>query len=372
MKNKFIMAANIIAIIVSFGLISGCAQITNNTTSTPPTDPDEHVTTVEASGNISQHVSLALNSAGYPNIAYSDNTAFKYAKWTGTTWEVETIDSGINNALFPSLRIDSNGDPKVAYLGASGKIMYATKTGASAWTTQEVFSSYNNSMVSLALDANGDPRLAISHGVDSVNLGGGGPIAGDLIYAKWTGYPSWEFSTISHNRVAGEWPSIALSSAGIPYISYYDYSSGSSVLMMASLEGTTWDTQEVDTTCYATSMCLDKEKIPHISYGDVKYAKWNGSSWDKQTIRSSSAGWPSMALDTNNYPRICFIDLSSSYSMIYTGWDGAAWQEITVEANVMSGTGPRTVGGSIAVNSAGDPRIAYCDSNNGWLMYYWK
>jgi len=35
---------------------------------------------------------LALDAAGYPHICYACGDV-KYAKWTGSTWSIETVDS---------------------------------------------------------------------------------------------------------------------------------------------------------------------------------------------------------------------------------------------------------------------------------------
>ena len=80
----------------------------------------------------------------------------------------------------------------------------------------------------------------------------------------------------------------------------------------------TWDIQTVDSegdVGVYTSIALDSNNYPHISYSDntnsnLKYAKWNGTSWNVQTVDSAgNVGWhTSIALDNNNYPHISYYD----------------------------------------------------------------
>jgi hypothetical protein len=65
-----------------------------------------------------------------------------------------------------------------------------------------------------------------------------------------------------------------------------------------------------------TSITLDSNNYPHISYlkdypaCDLMYAKWNGSSWEIETVDSGrTVGlYTSIALDSNNYPHISYYD----------------------------------------------------------------
>ena len=90
-----------------------------------------------------------------------------------------------------------------------------------------------------------------------------------------------------------------------------------------------WVIQTIDSAGavgWNTSIALDTNNYPHISYydytnGDLKYAKWTGSSWSIQTV--DSAGYvgdhTSIALDTNNYPHISYRD-NTNYDLKYAKW----------------------------------------------------
>lgn len=54
-----------------------------------------HKEVVDRSPGTGRYASLALDAAGNPHISYWDSTLYdlKYARWTGSKWEIQTVDS---------------------------------------------------------------------------------------------------------------------------------------------------------------------------------------------------------------------------------------------------------------------------------------
>ncbi|MBU2568246.1 MAG: hypothetical protein KJ967_05705 [Elusimicrobia bacterium] len=132
-----------------------------------------------------------------------------------------------------------------------------------------------------------------------------------------------------------------------------------------------WNVQTVDSAGYVghyTSIALDTNNYPHISYLDftnLKYAKWTGSSWNVQTVDSGGYGGcaTSIALDTNNEPHISYR-YETNDDLKYAKWTGTSWSIQTVDS-----AGSVGMWTSIALDTNNYPHISYRDSTNYDLKY---
>jgi hypothetical protein len=78
------------------------------------------VQTVDNDGNVGSWSSLALYH-GQPHVAYTDDTlsALHYAYRDNSGWHTEVVDSWGYVGLLPSIGVDSNGRPHIAYFGTT-------------------------------------------------------------------------------------------------------------------------------------------------------------------------------------------------------------------------------------------------------------
>ena len=179
---------------------------------------------------------------------------------------------------------------------------------------------------------------------------------------------TWQIETVdSAGNTVGS--SLKLDSSNKPHISYRDITSGN--LKYAEWNGLSWDIQAVDSIDYVEggypSFALDSNNYPHISYvgnNNLKYAEWNGTSWEIETVDTGSKGrFSSLALDSNNYPHVSYQD-SYNNDLKYAKWNGTSWgTEIVDSAGYV---GQYT---SLALDSSNYPHISYRDANNGNLKY---
>jgi putative cofactor-binding repeat protein/parallel beta-helix repeat protein len=345
------------------------------------------IQTVDSQGNVGGYISLKLDSFDKPHICYqkmAPDFDLKYARWTGSQWETQTVDSAGNVGYFCSLSLDFNGNPRVSYCDTSNInssiaiLKFAAWTGSS-WNIQVVDSAGDvGRFDSLALDSRGNAHISYYDGMN-----------GHLKYASQIG-SAWNIQVVDFEGDTGDVglsTSLALDSEDLPHISYIDRRD--SDLKYAWHNGSSWSVQIVnsdDESCLSPSLALSPEAYPRISYFstvsmDLKYAAVNATSFPTplmppslspsptpvsqingiQVVESAAADvgmYSSLALDSNNNPHIAYFNLfrPENTSVKYAKWTGSNWSIQTVDGNGITGVFP-----SLALDSKDNPYIVYRD-----------
>ncbi|PKG33493.1 IPT/TIG domain-containing protein [Methanoregula sp.] len=189
-------------------------------------------------------------------------------------------------------------------------------------------------------------------------------------------FAPWSTQTVDSGGKVGQYSSVALDASGNPAISYYDQTYGD--LKYASWEGTAWVITTVDAS--------------KRSSGGWSYWGW-GNSWDHDAAyqkwyhgTEKVGEHSSLAFDSSGRPRISYYDESKG-DLKYAAWDGSQWIITTVDGNnYRKGTQrgcnwdgdqgkyqTRSVNvgeySSLAFDSSDNPRISYYDKTNGDLKY---
>ena len=265
------------------------------------------------------YVSLAVDSAGQPHLAYNSlfEDGLHYATWNGHKWNHQIIDPAHTN-YYTSIRLDKDGHPRISYYlyHAPDKsyllhLKFASFDGL-RWTIETVDKRIETGKFnSVALDASGRPHIAYSN------------VAwGDLLYAAWDG-SRWNFSDVdarrTHNDYVGIGNSIALDASDNPHIAYFD--STKDLVKYAWMEEGRWKTEVVEELAGRgevdhVSIQVDRQNRVHLAYYDggrgvLKYGVRDDKGWHTQVVDNDGnvGKYPSLCLDADDRPHIAYYAL---------------------------------------------------------------
>jgi hypothetical protein len=189
-------------------------------------------------------------------------------------------------------------------------------------------------------------------------------------HAYWDGL-SWQTEIVDDSFGTFQYTSLAIDSNDRPHISYHDFYL--TQLKYAQWDGVMWQIETVDNSGWVgehSSVVLDDNDWAHISYvryhtglaeDHLKYARWTGSSWISETVEMGDVGDEnSLVLDVNGRPHISYFDRNNT-ALKYAYWDGLAWQ--TEEVDNSASVGWHT---SLALNSNNHPYITYYDRGSNF------
>jgi hypothetical protein len=314
--------------------------------------------------------SLALDTEGNPHILCNG----KYMVWTGSSWNVQ------NTSFSGQLVLDKNNNPHACF--TVGKyynadlylydIMYASLSGSN-WTTEQVASQlYPEGSPSLALDQNGNPHIAYMMG------------SAHLMYASKNS-SGWSSQIVDPNAYGGA--KLIFDSQNNPFITYesaadsnykYDRATDYSYrFSVANWNGTTWNIQNLVGENQGCSIALDANGNPCIFYAhhyseSWNYASWNGTNWNSQIVASNltyGISYSALVIDAQNIIHVVFWTYGDSFHYRDTGhleyatYDGSSWniQEIDYQLSEYADL-------NLALDSTGQPHILYAYRDSKTLV----
>lgn len=279
-------------------------------------------------------------------------------------WTFQTLD---DRGAKPSLAVGPNGVPHVAYMleGMPGFVKYAVLE-ANSWSVSTVSTGYFYGPLDIQLDSDGVPHITYhSHDTE------------DLAYAVRRD-DIWEVAQVVDPGHDGWDGSLAIGSGGVVQATSIDPSQfGSrSGVEYALFDGQQWSVEEIGSgpTQYefGTSLALDSTGRPHVAWYDdseraLKLGVKDGGSWVISTVDSAGdvGRFPSLEIDSLDYPVITYYEsLASGRGRIkFARWDGASWdiQVIDEVDEVALGHFGARKNSSLVLDDAGNPIVAYSD-----------
>ena len=345
-----------------------------------------NIETLDSMDMTGMQTSIALDTNGYPYIAYMSNYQLKRAKWNGSSWSLYSIpngDVGCSGCIGLSAAIDSSNIKYIAFNSCTYSqvgMAYEDYYGASG--AYAIDSGENKGfLIGAAMIPTGD----YTDTANKFQAVYSDYNTAQLKHARWTisyGDYSWTKTTVddvgSYNILVG---SMALDSSNYAGAAYTD--EVSYALKYAKWTGSSWGSkQTVDGAGTEYSFCEDTPSIAfdsssyaRISYtpGILKYAKWTGSAWDKVIVDSVGVSGSSIALGLYNsarrcasgdcYPYISYYDITNQ-DLKLAIFNGSSWDKYTVDS---AGNVGRF--NSIARDAAGNIHMSYYDQTNNRLKY---
>jgi hypothetical protein len=274
---------------------------------------------------------------------------------SGTTeasgWSVEIVESGVG--FYNAMVFDSSDNPAIGYSAGDAVKLAHWNSVTESWDTEIVQSGSDLAPgIDLAYDSNGKPALSYGWG--------------KLWFAHYDG-TTWNTEVLEKRQANNDVTCLVYDSSGNPNIAYRTTGRNSAALKLATWNGNSWDLQIVDAGAGAryNSLAFDASGNPAIAYSDdvdldnmldtLKYAHWNGESWDITTVETGVMGYgvfATLAFDPiTGYPAIAH----KGNDVRYLYFDGIDWNVEIVDSIKFS------AGMSLVFDSSGNAYLSYID-----------
>jgi hypothetical protein len=311
--------------------------------------------------SLGYYPSLKNAPDGQPAIAHYDggSQGVRFSRFNGSVWS-NSVVAPYPAGWYTSLAFSpTNGRPAIAsYDVANFDLLYSTFDG-SGWTTTIVDSNGDvGQYCSLAFDTNGYPAISYVAGNPS----------NDLKFARFNG-SVWAITNLDTLRnVAFNVPLAMNPTSGHPAIAYQDY--GSNNLFYTAYDGVGWNTTTAQTegVGYDLSLAFGPDGYPVIGHDglssfEIKYTRFNGSSWVSDEVPANSPTYPSMAIRANGDPVFAYRNGTGAGDFWFVERIDGVWTNQLVDPGNNAGTDS-----SVGFDTNGSPIIAY---RHGGINQLW-
>ena len=363
-------------------------------------EPDVQVPNFDydESPGVGKHTSIEVDYLNRIHITFLDDldSSFWYVRWTGgSDWNFKLVDYYPDRkrvGLWSSIAVDDSLGVHISYMSEKyDSLKYAYRKPNGNWKQCTIdgkapggYYNYNftGSFSSIALDKDDDPHISyydFGHGV---------------LKHAWLAYDEcyegvhranynrgWKIETVDDGDSVGWYSSIAISSSGNTYISYFD--AGDRELKVAYKSGS-WASKTIHddwgNNGHLTSIAFASDGKPAISYFNAEYgllqytkcygscttiskSKWDGPSTVYNAYFRDVGLSTSLAVKSTGIPFISYLDTSSGY-LKHARAIGSAWWKAPLLTSPHAG-----LYSSIQLYGDTDPRVAFYDTDDHDLVW---
>ena len=328
-----------------------------------------YAVTVDDTGDTGANPSLAFLPSGSPVVAFEDHDDQTLRIAIGGqagSWSLFTVVSGIGPASTPSLGIDGNGKPWIAFHDpASDELKVATTTslsggggGLPVWTITTIDSDGSTGFFP-DLVVRTPNRIGIAYRDASQTR---------LKYASFNGLLWTTEAVPKSGSNTGLSPSLAFTPSGDPAIACYDLSNQS--MEYAVKSGGSWQLSGIERSSSAgafNDLRFDLLGQPVVAYqdlgaGELRFARFNGAAWDKETVHTGPVEHVSLAIDSGNRAVVAFRNITTNQAAV----------AIRASSSWIPGRFPFVVRGAnprVEIAPNGLPVVAFHESQSDDLIF---
>ena len=358
----------------------------------------------------SVHPTLALDSNGWPQVAWSDNRNAVYQilvrSWNGTAWNNlgsgSTSGAGITSSTVdcgsPAMAMGANNTPLIAWLPDSN--IQALRFDGAIWnamagshTAPGLGNANPQSCLAVAMGNTNVPHLAWCDANDGsihvMRFSGG----------AWQGYGGTSLVS-SLGDFDPDGIAMVLDSSGQPYVAWQAGSPDAEEIYMASWNGSAWAALAgsdggggISNNAGAShhpTLALDSANTPWVAWDDDTSGTWqvylrtyragswaetNGSATDGGISGSANgAGSPALAMSQSDVPNMVYQDWGiGKWAVYHKSYNGSAWVAHDDGASrwgISSQFNQDAINPQVALTSSGQAVITF-ESNQAVFLCVW-
>jgi hypothetical protein len=289
---------------------------------------DGNSSTVPNPSGSAIEASIALDSAGFPVIAYAGAAPLELVhcndvNCVGGDESIEQLTA--TNAYEPALALDSLGNPVIAYRDLEDVLLvHCDDPNCSTWSTELVFTppdAFGVGRFSLILDGSGNPVIAVPYQPISLS-----PHLGLLHCSD----PDCASSPSLRGFASAQYGSLKLDSSGNPVLSFYD----------------------PDTDDLVVAHCNDPNCAP------------GGDSITPAFETGNVGAYSSLALDSSGFPVVSMYEGGANGNLVVIHCSDVNCTGVLDSIEYPDTTGDVGRDTSLLLDASGNPVISYYDVTN--------